>query len=221
MLELEKSYLKILFLIIILSICLYKDIKFRKISKRFFKNSFILIIFVIILDCFLSSPHFVELLLYKLLYFFLSSTISIILYSVKIIGGSDGKLFILIFLSHPLNFLSLSYIISFFFFFFTFVLEYNIIITLRNVLGKSRDLFLFFFINYSKTTKIKKFYFITSYIFINFSKLECLNPDKYHIDKLFIIYNEKSKNLQLLAQYRPPLVIFCMLSYLLLLIINI
>ncbi|MFX1315134.1 MAG: hypothetical protein ACFE9T_04670, partial [Promethearchaeota archaeon] len=49
--------------------------------------------------------------------------------------------------------------------------------------------------------------------FLNFSELEDYKEDKHLIKSLTLIYNSVRKRFQILAQYRPPLMMISLISY--------
>ena len=157
----------------------------------------------------------------KLLFFLLTFIISLLLFSLKIIGGSDGKIFILIFLIHPVKYLNVDFIISFFLLFTLIFILLSLKKFSINSVGKDSCSFKILFNFTFKISKFKKFYIKTFYKFINLSELKNYKGDKEVIKSLIIIFNNSKKKFQLLTQYRGPLIIVCVFSYYIIYFLNI
>ena len=199
---------------------LYCDIKSRKITNEYFKDLFLFSFILNFLEIFFSRDVFFFLSI-KLFYFFLISIISLILFSLSIIGGSDGKLFILIFSILPVNYLNLSFVMMFFllfsiFFILLFTLIFNI-----NSIGKNRYSFEILFNFYLNATIFKRVFIKSFFCFLNVIDLKKKEGDKYQIISFYLIYNITSNKFQILAHYRAPLVIVCIFSYYFTLILKI
>jgi Flp pilus assembly protein protease CpaA len=138
-----KLYLIYIFDFIIIMIILCSavsfDIKFRLIPNRIIK---IYVIFSILFN-FLESFYYIDFFLgYILLKFALIISISLIcilLFSIHIIGGGDGKLAIISFSLIPFEFLSSFF--QFFLFFFTIFLI--LAVSIFDIWKKDTDLFYF------------------------------------------------------------------------------
>jgi len=196
----------------ILIFSLYSDIKYRKITNECFKKLFLFGFFLNSIEFFYSQDVFILITL-KIFYFFLVFIISLTLFSFRIIGGSDGKLFILIFLIHPGNSLSFSFIMIFFllfslFFILLFVLNYT-----SNVIGVNRFSFEMLFVYYLNTTVFKKVFIKSFFTFLNFKEIKEKKENRYQLIPYYLIYNNVNNKFQILAHYRPPLVIQCLFSY--------
>lgn len=201
------------FITIILLISLYLDIKFRKISNKFLKILFFCCLFLNIIEFSFFYNDILLILILKALIFLLIFLISLLLFSLKIIGGSDGKLILLIFSIHPIKYLNYNFVLFFFLFFslFFFILFFfNLII---NSVKKNSYSFQIFFNSHFKISILKKLFIKLFYKFLNLSKLKDFNGDKIFIDTLFIIYNNQKRELQILTLYRPPLILICIISY--------
>ncbi len=205
-------------LLFIILICLGNDLKKRKINNNLF------VIFTLL--CFLLI--FIETIIYKTIYIFLEklilfisiSFLSITLFALNIIGGSDGKLCILIFITIPLKLLNLSSIFLFWGFFW---LVYTFILLIKycmNQFTSNKSLFDAIFDFYLEDNRIKKLHIKTTFTPVTFRDYE--KKKRYllkEIDLLF--YNNKIKNYQFLIQYRPPLVLIILFSYIFFLFYNI
>jgi len=191
---------------------LYSDIKYRKITNERFKELFLFCFFLNFLE-FFYSQDVVILITLKIFYFFLITIISLILFSFRIIGGSDGKLFILIFLIHPGNFLSFSFIMMFFLLFSLFFILIFALNYINNVIGVNRYSFEILFVYYLNTTVFKQVFINAFFIFLNFKEIKEKKQNRYQIIPCYLMYNNINNKFQILAHYRPPLVIVCLFSY--------
>ncbi len=189
---------------------LYKDITTRKIENKFFLSFYLIII----------TLNFVEYLSYKSIMFIIIKLwssilifiISIIFFYLKIIGGSDGKLCILIFLALPINILTLSRILLFYTIFLTFYIILLLGNFLINTFSSKKEAFSLLFNFYIKASWSKKIDIITSHRLVNFLDLE-KRKVKYinYFDAFF--FNYKKKKYQIIASYRPPLVLLSLFSF--------
>jgi len=206
-------FIDLSFIAIILLISLYFDLKFRKISNKFLKTSFFFSIFLNTIELLFFYSDILLILILKVLFFFLIFLISLLLFSLKIIGGSDGKLILLIFSVHPIKYLNYFFVLFFFLLFslFFFILFFfNLVI---NSIKKNSYSFRIYFNFHYKISILRKLFMKLFCKFFNLSKLKEFDGDKIFIDTLFIIYNNEKRELQILALYRPPLIIICIISY--------
>ena len=132
---------------------------------------------------------------------------------MKIIGGSDGKLIILIFLTHPLKFLSLNFIFTFFLLLSVFYVLMFMLNLVQNTLPKQKESFICFFNSNLKFSITKRIYIKGFFKFSNFLKLNDMQGEKNLVKSLYLIFNIEQKKIQILVQFRPPLIIFVILSY--------
>jgi Flp pilus assembly protein protease CpaA len=191
---------------------LYSDIKYRKITNERFRELFLFSFFLNSVE-FYYSQDVVILITLKIFFFFLIFIISLTLFSFRIIGGSDGKLFILIFLIHPGNFLSFSFIMMFFLLFSLFFILLFALNYINNAIGVNRYSFEILFVYYLNTTVFKEVFFKTFFIFLNFKEVKEKKENRYQIISYYLIYNNNNNIFQILAHYRPPLVVACLFSY--------
>ncbi len=206
-------FLEISLITIIFFYSLYLDLRYRKLYNKILKVFLVFVLYLNFLQFLVYNNNFLFIFIIKITFFFLILFISLLLFSLKIIGGSDGKLIIIIFLLHPIEYLNLHFVILFFLlfsvqFFLLFSLNYVI-----NKVIKNSFSFDFLFIFYPSISISKRIYFQMFYSFINLSKIKIYQNNKIHVNFSFIIYNNKREKLQLLNQYRPPLVAFFMSSY--------
>ena len=198
---------------IILFISLYFDLKFRRISNRALKIFFLLGLILNYLEFSVFYKNFLLFLILKILIFFFIFLISILLFSLRIIGGGDGKLIILTFIIHPIKYLNFKFVLLFFLLFTLFFLILFTLNFLFNHLVNNSYSFDILF-NFDLTVNsLKKLYFKTFFRFFNLSEIKEFQGYKKLIKSQSIFYNIIKKKFQLFMQYRPPLVIICMLSY--------
>jgi hypothetical protein len=139
--------------------------------------------------------------------------LSFLLFVLHIIGGADGKLFLLIFLAHPIKFLTFYFISSFFLLFSLLVLLIFMINYVNNINFRNNDSFEILFNTNYNFSRFKRKFIKIFYKFLNFSVLEYYNEDKHLVKNLNLIYNNTRKRIQILVQYRPPLIFICLISY--------
>ncbi|MHA2398912.1 MAG: prepilin peptidase, partial [Promethearchaeota archaeon] len=166
---------------LIFLISVYLDLKIRKIPKRFFIGYFILSVILNIFEYLLYFNSFVIFILIKVFIVAIVFFLSFILFSLKIFGGSDGKLAILIFIIHPIRFLNISSIFLFysmfsllFILFFTFNYIFNII------LHDKHSFTLFFNTNF-EISIFKRGFFKYYHKFYDYSDLSHYSERKYQI----------------------------------------
>jgi len=200
------------FITIILLISLYFDLKFRKIPNKFLKIFFLFSLILNLCEFLFFLTDLLLSLILKMIFFLIVFLISLLLFSLKIIGGSDGKIIVLIFSIHPVKYLNYYNVLLFFLLyslFFFSLFFFNLII---NSTDKNSYSFQIYF-NFHCRGDINKLFIKMFYKFISLSKLKDKNNDKFFIETLFIIYNNKKRRIQILVQYRPPLMIICLISY--------
>ena len=195
---------------IVLIFCLYLDVKSRKISNIHFKDMYLFSIIPNLIEILRSDCGIIS-LFFKATYIFIVFFITLVLFSLSVIGGSDGKLIILIFIILPVKLLSLSFVMTYFLFFSIFFIIFHIIHYSGNVNNKISFKTIFDF--YLDETVLKKAFIRIFYSFLNVSELENKNRNKYQIVASFIVYNNKSNKFQIMVQYRAPMVVVCIISY--------
>jgi len=105
---------------IVLIYCMYQDIKYRKISNKILIGFLVigcLIAFTEDFDIYNNISVFV---VTKVFFLFFVFIFSFILFCLKIIGGSDGKLLIMLAFFNPTHRFNFQWIFFFFFVFFFF-----------------------------------------------------------------------------------------------------
>ncbi len=133
---------------------------------------------------------------------------------LKIIGGSDGKLIILIFFIHPLQFLSLFFVMSFFLWFSILIFLVFVQNFIINSFYKNHCSFSMFLNIISKSSGFKKVYIKCAYKFLNYSDLSEYKEEKFLLKSILLIFNDSKSKFQVLVQYRPPLILLIVLTYL-------
>lgn len=212
---LDLIFINSCFITFILLYSTYFDLKLRKISNRFF----IISLFISCLFNFLNLIHNISFslgdLAIKIFLIFLSLVISVYLFSIRILGGSDGKLIMILFLSKP-SFSSLLAFMILFYFFFTFIYVGLFLMKfLVNGCIKYRFSFDIYFNTTIPLSTLKKKFIKSYYIFQDISKLGDIKEDKYRLCEGGLFYNIKTLKLQILVQFRPPLTLIISLSYIL------
>ena len=192
---------------------LYFDLKYRKIPINFFKYSYITAVVLNIFEYLFFFEKIAFFLFLKIFVLTIVLFLSLILFFFKIIGGSDGKLIIFIFIIHPILFLNLLVIFTFYLAFSLFFIIIFIINGINNNLLKNNYSFLLFFNFNSKISILKKVYIKTFYRFFNYSELCNYMERKYLLRSLNLIYNVRKYKFQTLCQIRPPLIIVVILAY--------
>lgn len=192
---------------------LYFDLNFRKVPKNFFKLSYVIVVVLNIIEYSLFFEKLAFFLFMKVFIILIILVLSLILFSLKIIGGSDGKLFIIIFIVHPILFLNFAIIFTFYLVFSLFFVIYFIVNWLNNNLLKNTYSFLLFFNTNSEISIFKREFIKMFYKFFNYSEIGDYVEGKYLIKSLSLIYNIKKNKFQTLCQIRPPLIITIILTY--------
>lgn len=133
---------------------------------------------------------------------------------MQIIGGGDGKLIILIFITRPVEYLNLYFVISFFLLFsFYFILMFILNCILNNTLKANTSFITFFNLNLGFSV-LKRFYIKSFYRFLHYSKLSDYKEEKFILKSIFLVYNNKKRSIEVLVQLRLPVIILIILSYL-------
>jgi len=202
-----------IFIAIILIFSLYFDLKFRRISNKHLKIFYLISLILNFLEFWIFYKIFLLFIILKFLIFILTFLISLLLFSLKIIGGGDGKLIILIFLTHPIKYLEFGLILLFFLLFSLLFFIFFFSNFLINHIMKNSYSFEILFSYNIKISVFKRFYLKMFFRFFNLSEIIAYQGYKKSIKSQTIFYNSIKKKLQLFAQYKPPLVLMCILSY--------
>jgi hypothetical protein len=66
---------------------------------------------------------------------------------------------------------------------------------------------------YIEVSVFKQVFIKSFYKFLNIAELNKVEIDKYQILAFYLIYNNKTNVFQIMAHYRAPLVLVCIISY--------
>lgn len=216
MLNLILYWIDFIFMVIVLINCLISDFKTRKISNQLFKVYFIFAIILVFMESLLFLKEIYLYICIKCVYMFLAMVLSCILFSLKIIGGGDGKVIILTFFIWPIKDLNYFYLFNFFMFLLLFYFLLIMINLCLNSFTANRASFIFYFHTVDNLTIFQKFYFLSFFKFINLSSFYKYKEKKLFLKSLNIIFNPKSFTFQVFVQYKPLVIASCFFSYLLL-----
>jgi len=197
---------------IFLIYCMYCDIKYRKISNNSLIG-FLLIgsFFAFTDDLDIYNTLFIFVLI-KVFSLFLVFFLSFILYSLKIIGGADGKLLMMLTLFNPTHRSKFQLIFSFFFvFLFLYLLLEIVIYLFVNLLSRDNSYNMIYGLK-ENFSFLRKIFFKTFYRFLDFSHINRYKKEKFVLKSLNLFYNEKKEKFQILTQYKPPIVILIFLT---------
>jgi Flp pilus assembly protein protease CpaA len=196
-----------------LLISAYLDLKYRKISNETFIYFLLILLILNFFEFTIYTDNILIFLFIKSLIFIFMFISSFLLFHLKIFGGSDGKLVILIFLCHPISFLNFS---ALFIFYLVFILSLCTFFAISSIFNKTlRSSSLGFLViggNFNIPT-FQKIYINMVYRFINYSELSNYKEEKFLIKSLYLIYNGENEKIQILCQSRPPLILIIIISY--------
>ena len=201
------------FLFTIMILYLFYDLKYRRIPNfHFFLFLLVgtLLSLVELMDNFNQSR---VIIMNKVVFFIFSLIAIIFLFQIKIFGGADCKFLILIFLYSPYTGLSYNFYLFFYFFFLLFYFGLISILNFINRVKKSNPSFAIIFELYNIQNTLKKIFVRTYFIFKDFVVLNTLNKNKYYIASSDLVFNYSSFKLQVLFQYRAPLIPLIILAY--------
>lgn len=187
--------------------------KHRKISNETFLYFLLITLILNTFEFIIYTNNFFLFLFIKSLIFIFMFISSFLLFYLKIFGGSDGKLVIIIFLCHPVSLLSFSALFGFYLVFVLLLCAFFMISFITNRTLRSYSIDLLFPGGNSKFSTSQKIYINMVYRFINYSKLSNYKEQKYMIKSLYLTLNGKKDKFQILCQSRPPLTIIIVISY--------
>ncbi len=192
---------------------LYFDIKYRRIPISFFKYTFLIILAVNAIELIFNSYIIAFFLTIKAVIVVLTFSIAFFLYNLKIIGGADGKLIIILFLMIPIKIFSFSLIFKYMIYFLIFQSLFIWKNLIYNNFFNKKLSFIQFFMTNGINSKSKRIYFTSFCRFRIYSHLDSLNKNKFIIKNNKLYFNFKTKALEVLTQSRPPLIILIIVSY--------
>jgi hypothetical protein len=132
---------------------------------------------------------------------------------LEILGGSDGKLIILVISITPFKELNYLYLFSFFLFLIFFYIIMVIINLSLNYFSRNRFSFRTYFNYLPQIKSFQKLYMISFFRFNDLSKLYNYKENKCFLKSLDFIFNPKSNTFQFLVQIKHPLIISCYFSF--------
>jgi Flp pilus assembly protein protease CpaA len=203
------------FLFIIIILYLFYDFRYRRIPNYYF-FLFLSVGFLFgLIELIAYYEQFRVFVLNKIIFFVISLYIIFYLFQIKIFGGADCKFIILIFIFTPFFGLSYNFYLFFYFFFLSFYFGLLCISYLIKRAKKKHPSFEIYFETHDIHKVLKKHFFRIYFIFIDYVEIRSLNKDKYYIASYDLIFNYSSFTLQVLFQYRAPLVPLITLVYIL------
>lgn len=198
---------------VITVVYIYFDFRYRRVPNKYFGVFFFITFFLSILELIDNFTYFREILINKILVLLVSLFIIGYLYWIKIFGGADCKLIILILFLVPYTKMSFNFIFIFYFFFSLYYLGIFSIIFLINRIESKDISFKILFATSDIQNCLKKIFLKTYFSFKDLRDLRGFNVNKYIIAKPELIYNCIMFKLQILIQYRFPLIPVILLGY--------
>jgi len=192
---------------IVLIYCMYRDIKFRKIPNKTIIGFLLigsLLAFTEDLDIFNDIHIFI---ITKVFFLFFAFIFSFVLFCLKIIGGTDGKLLILLTFFYPIYQFSFNWLFSFFFVFLFLYLILGVVIYLFNNFLSNNNTYNMIYSLKENFSFLRKVFIVIFYKFLDFSQINRYTNEKFVLKSLNLFYSKKKGTFQILAQYRPPLVV--------------
>ncbi len=198
---------------IVLLYCMYRDICFRKIPNKSLTYFFIVGFILTLVE---AQNYYTNLMIFvicKSIIVLLAYIFSFSLFCLKLMGGSDGKLIIFLFLTFPILGFNFHLFFSFFIYLlilFLLLLSFNYLF--NRFLTKSHTFNMLHALNekisYPRKTFLKLFY-----RFLDFSQINKYSDTKLQMKSLILFYNEEREKFQFLAQIRPPIAVLIFISY--------
>ena len=192
---------------IVLIYCMYRDIKFRKIPNKAIIGFLLigsLLVFTEDLDIYNDILIFI---ITKVFFLFFAFIFSFVLFCLKIIGGSDGKLLIMLTFFYPIYRFNFQWLFSFFFVFLFLYLILGVVNYLFNNFLSNNNSYDMIYSLKENFSFLHKVFIIIFYRFLDFSQINRYTNEKFVLKSLNLFYNKKKGKFQILTQYRPPLVI--------------
>ncbi len=192
---------------------MYRDICFRKIPNKSLVFFFIVGFVFTLIEAQNFYTNLMIFVICKSLIVLLAFTFSFLLFCLKLIGGSDGKLIIFLFFAFPI----LGFDFHLFFSFFSYLLILFLLLVscsylFNRFLTKSHPYNMLHALNekisYSRAIFLKIFY-----RFLDFSQINKYSGTKLQMKSLTLFYNKEREKFQFLAQIRPPIAVLIFISY--------
>jgi len=165
------------------------------------------------IEVFLFYDNILKFFLIKVILLLKIFLVSFILFCLKILGGGDAKMIMIMFLiiySPSLNF---SIIYLFFFIFSIFFTQYHILKLIYVLINKQKFFFHILSQKGRKISILKQISFLTTFQLKNLSELEYLDYKKGKIRLNLIIFNFNVNKFQFFIHIRPPLILLISLSF--------
>lgn len=194
---------------IILLLCSYYDLKSRIIPKWIISYFLFSGLITTCVEILFFKQILIQFLFMKGFVLFLSFLFSFSLFLLKIIGGGDGKLMILIFLSKPIFYRGL---FDLHLFYILFIIGFFTMILL-NMSFFRNNLYDCVFHIFRIKSWFKRLYFHAFYRFLDFTKINDASYHKFYVKSEFLFYNPSKKKLQFFIQHRPPLVLIILFGF--------
>jgi len=192
---------------IVLIYCMYRDIKFRKIPNK-------VIIGFLLIGSFLAFSEDLDIynnilifIITKVFFLFFAFIFSFVLFCLKIMGGTDGKLLIMLTFFYPIYRFNFQWLFSFFFIFLFLYLILGVVNYLFNNFLSNNNSYDMIYSLKENISFIHKVFITTFYKFLDFSHVNNYTNEKFVLKSLNLFFNKKKGKFQILTQYRPPLVI--------------
>ena len=202
-----------IFIFTIMILYLFYDIKYRRVSNHFFFLFLLLGFLSSLTEVIINLKQFRIILLNKVMLFIIFLYITLYLFRIKILGGADCKFLILIFICTPYTNLSYNFYLFFYFFFLIFYFGLTSASYMIKRTKKIHPSFDIFFETYGIHNTLKRIFFRIYFIFKDLVKVKTLNKDKYYFVYSGLVFNYSSFKLQILFQYRAPLIPLFILAY--------
>lgn len=203
-----------IYLAFFLFYCALHDLRRRYISNRAFIFAFLSIIIIMIPDLLQKRILMLEFLILKMGVLIIVFISCFFLFILKIIGGSDGKAIILIFISVPMN---RTRFFDIFFFFLIFIISFTTLTILYNVvyhLILEPEVYDLYFHVKKVNSLLEKIYIFSFFKFYEFSNLGKKFDSKFKLKDISLFFNPRREKLQIIIHLRPPLFINIYLVYL-------
>ncbi len=198
---------------IVLFYCMYRDIKFRIIPNKVLSVLLLIGSFLFFIELLHFYNNVLIFIIVKIWFLFFAFFLSFLLFCLKIIGGSDGKLLTMLFLFNPIYYLNFQWLFLFFSVLLLLYLILGIISYLITHNLTNKNVYEMFFSENENFSKMHKIFIEIFYKFRDFSQLNKFNDEKYLLKSLILFYNNKTEKIQFLTQYRPPIVILIFFTY--------
>lgn len=192
---------------------LFFDLRYRRVPNNFFYLFFLIGSLFAFTELIINFNYFNGIFVNLIGGLLIFLSILYYLFQIKIFGGADCKLIILIFLINPSTRLSYIFLLFFYFFFSLYYFGFLLILFLLNNTKNKCSPFKILF----ETNKIqnhrKQIFLMMYFGFKDLEDLKIFNENKYIVANSDLIFNHNIFKLQMLIQYRAPLIPFIILAF--------